>query len=92
MKGRFDFFNLQLHKNKSKLIIPKAIYNYFIHDIMPHDYLDKNRNILDYCIGSKSKGAWKQVARYVKKEYIMKRTFKKLTDTIFLNQELKLLK
>ena len=67
MKGRFDFFNLQLHKNKSKLIIPKAVYNYFIHDIIPHDYLDKNRNILDYCIGSKSKGEWKQVARYVKK-------------------------
>ena len=66
MKGRFDFFNLQLHKNKSKLIIPKAIYNYFIHDIMPHDYLDENKNILDYCIGGKSKGDWKQVARYIK--------------------------
>lgn len=66
MKGRFDFFNLQLHKNKSKLIIPKAIYNYFIHDIMPQEYLDENKNILDYCIGGKSKGDWKQVSRYVK--------------------------
>jgi hypothetical protein len=66
MKGRFDFFDLQLHKNKSKLIIPKAIYNYFIHDIMPQTYLDENRNILDYCIGGKSKGDWKQVARYIK--------------------------
>ena len=66
MKGRFDFHNLQLHKNKSKLIIKKAIFYYFIHDILPHDYLNQNKNILDYCIGGKSKGDWRQFARYVK--------------------------
>jgi hypothetical protein len=33
---------------------------------MPQAYLDENRNILDYCIGGKSKGDWKQVARYIK--------------------------
>jgi len=65
MKGRFDFFGLALHKNKSKLIIPKAIYHYFIHDKMPQDYLSENKNILDYCIGGKSKGDWKQVAKYI---------------------------
>ena len=65
MKGRFDFHNLALHKNKSKLIIPKAIYNYFVFDILPEDYLDKNKNILDYCIGGKSKGNWKQVAKFI---------------------------
>jgi len=63
LKGRFNFHELALHKNKSKLIIPKAIYNYFVKDILPEDYLQKNRNILDYCIGMKSKGAWKQVSR-----------------------------
>jgi hypothetical protein len=66
MKGRFDFFGLALHKNKSKLIIPKAIYHYFMHDKMPQDYLSENKNILDYCIGGKSKGDWKQVAKYIK--------------------------
>ena len=66
MKGRFDFHDLALHKNKSKLIIPKAIYNYFIHDILPEEYLNKNKNILDYCIGGKSKGNWKQVSRCIK--------------------------
>jgi len=65
LKGRFDFHELQLHKNKSKLVIPKAIYYYFVHNMLPEDYLDKNKNILDYCIGSKSKGDWKQVARYL---------------------------
>ena len=65
MKGRYDFYGLALHKNKSKLVIPKAVYNYFIHDILPEDYIESNKNILDYCIGAKSKGEWGQVARYV---------------------------
>lgn len=66
LKGRFDFHNLQLHKNKSKLVIPKAIYQYFVHDKLPEDYLEENKNILDYCIGGKSKGDWQQVARFMK--------------------------
>ena len=65
LKGRFNFHELALHKNKSKLIVPKAIYNYFVKDILPEDYLQQNRNILDYCIGMKSKGAWKQVGRSI---------------------------
>jgi hypothetical protein len=65
MKGRFDFHDLALHKNKSKLIIPKGIYYYFIHNVLPQDYLEQNKNILDYCIGSKSKGDWKQVSKAI---------------------------
>ena len=65
LKGRFDFHNLQLHKNKSKLVIPKAIYQYFVNDILPEQYLEENMNILDYCIGGKSKGDWKQIARSI---------------------------
>jgi hypothetical protein len=67
LKGRFNFHDLQLHKNKSKLVIPKAIYQYFVHNILPEEYINTNKNILDYCIGGKSKGRWKQVARYVDK-------------------------
>lgn len=66
IKGRFNFHELALHKNKSKLIIKKAIFHYFVHDILPKDYLDDNKNILDYCIGGKSKGNWKQVAKKIK--------------------------
>ncbi len=66
LKGRFDFHDLALHKNKSKLIIPKAIYYYFIHNILPQEYLEQNKNILDYCIGSKSRGEWKQVSKCIK--------------------------
>jgi len=57
-KGRFEFKNLALHKNKSFLIIPQAIYNYFVNDIPPEKYLMENRNIFDYCGGVKATGAW----------------------------------
>jgi hypothetical protein len=58
-KGRFEFNNLALHKNKSFLIIPKAIYNYFVNDIDPETFLNENQNIFDYCGGVKIKGDWK---------------------------------
>jgi hypothetical protein len=57
-KGFFEWEDLALHKNKSHLIIPKAIYHYFVHDIIPEDYLKQNRNIFDYCAGVKIKGNW----------------------------------
>jgi hypothetical protein len=66
LKGRFDFHNLQLHKNKSKLVIPKAIHQYFVHNVLPEEYLEQNKNILDYCIGFKSNGDWKCVSRSIK--------------------------
>jgi hypothetical protein len=61
-KGRFEWEDQEkkkvavLHKNKSFLVIPKAIYNYFIKGIDPADYLKSNRNIFDYCGRLKAKG------------------------------------
>lgn len=57
-KGRFEFTDLALHKNKSFLIIPMAVFNYFVKGIKPEDTMVLNRNILDYCAGVKSKGEW----------------------------------
>lgn len=57
-KGRFEFENLALHKNKSFLIVPKAVFNYFVNGISPEQYLTDNRNIFDYCAGVKIKGDW----------------------------------
>jgi hypothetical protein len=92
MKGRFDFYNLALHKNKSKLIIPKAIYNYFIHNIMPTEYLEQNKNILDYCIGGKSKGDWKQVARYIKEGEYMEEPLQKINRYYISKSGVKIIK
>lgn len=58
-KGRFEFHDLALHKNKSFAVIPKAIYNYFVKGIDPELTLTKNTDIFDYCAGKKIKGDWK---------------------------------
>jgi len=64
-KGRFEFEDLALHKNKSFAIIPQAIYNYFVNGIEPEDYLRNNKNIYDYCGGKKIRGDWKFYKEYI---------------------------
>jgi hypothetical protein len=58
-KGRFEYDNLALHKNKSFLIIPKALHAYFVEGIEPEQFMQENQNIFDYCGGVKIKGDWK---------------------------------
>ena len=57
-KGRFEFANLAMHKNKSFLVIPKAIHAYFVDGIKPEDYIKSNTEIFDFCGGVKIKGDW----------------------------------
>jgi hypothetical protein len=63
-KGAFEWEDLSkkkvatFHKNKSFLIIPKAIYAFFVHGTKPEDFLDKNTDIYDYCGAVKAKGGW----------------------------------
>ncbi len=64
-KGRFEFHDLALHKNKSFLVIPKAIFYYFVHGVDPEDYLRKETNIFDFCGGKKIKGDWKFIQEYI---------------------------
>lgn len=72
-KGRFEWEPqanktvATLHKNKSFLIIPKAIYNYFVHGVSPEQSLRENLNIYDYCAGLKAKGTWYFEERYADK-------------------------
>jgi len=92
MKGRYDFFNLALHKNKSKLVIPKGVFNYFIHDKLPQEYIESNKNILDYCIGAKSKGDWKQVARSVIKGVFNQKDLQKINRYYISKKGVKIIK
>jgi hypothetical protein len=63
-KGAFEWEDLDkkkvavFHKNKSFLVIPKAIHAYFTKGVKPEDFLAGNQNIFDYCAGIKSKGGW----------------------------------
>ncbi len=78
-KGRFEYKDLALHKNKSFLIIPKALHAYFVEGIAPEEFLKENRNIFDYCGGVKIKGDWKYVEKHIKNGVYAE---KKLQNTI----------
>ena len=76
-KGEFEFQNLALHKNKSFLVIRKAVYEYFVNGTLPETYLKTNTNIFDYCAGIKAKSGWKFVANslengMLKQDYLQK--------------------
>jgi hypothetical protein len=57
-KGRFEYKDLALHKNKSFLVIPQAIHAYFVDGVKPEKFLKENLNIFDFCGGVKIKGDW----------------------------------
>lgn len=70
-KGAFEWEDLDkkkvatFHKNKSFLIIPKAVYAWFVLGVKPEDFLDSNNNIFDYCGAVKAKAGWHFVDRQI---------------------------
>jgi hypothetical protein len=91
-KGRFEYDELPLHKNKSNLIVPKAWYQYFVNGIDPADYLKSNRDIFDYCAGAKIKGNWYFVERGVDKGEFFERKLQKLVRYFVSKKGTKLIK
>jgi hypothetical protein len=64
-KGRFEYKDLALHKNKSFLVIPKALHAYFVEGVKPEKFIKENLNIFDFCGGVKIKGDWKFIEHKV---------------------------
>ena len=91
-KGRFESNNLALHKNKSKLVIPKAIFEYFVNDVLPEDYLKTNKNILDYCIGSKTNSGWQVVADSLEEGHLKQENLQKINRYFISDKGVKLIK
>jgi hypothetical protein len=91
-KGRFEFYNLALHKNKSFLIIPKALHAYFVEGIDPEKYLSENQNIFDYCGGVKIKGDWKYVEKYIKNGLYLEKELQKTIRYYICNSGSKIVK
>ena len=91
-KGRFESSNLALHKNKSKLVIPKAIFEYFVNDVLPEDYLKTNKNILDYCIGSKTNSGWQVVADSLEEGHLKQENLQKINRYFISDKGVKLIK
>lgn len=97
-KGRFEWEDLQnykythLHKNKSHLIVSKAIFNYFVNDIPPEQYLQDNRNIFDYCAGVKIKGDWQFEQTCLKNQEVTKQVLQKTIRYYISNNGCKIIK
>jgi len=97
-KGAFEWEDLDkkkvavFHKNKSFLIIPKAISAYLLHDILPEDYLESNQNVFDYCAGVKAKGVWHFEERRIENGQLVSTKLQKIVRYFISNQGSKLVK
>jgi hypothetical protein len=97
-KGRFEWEDLEkkkvnmFHKNKSFLIIPKAIYAYFVDGVSPEDFLAANQNIFDYCGGVKAKGGWHFEERYMEEGMLHNKRLQKIVRYFVSNEGSKLVK
>lgn len=91
-KGRFVFEDLPYHKDKSCMVVPKAIYEYFVNGVSPREYLEKNHNILDYCIGAKLKYPWWFEELDLKEGNLLTKKHQKLLRYFVSNKGSKLVK
>lgn len=91
-KGRFEFKDRALHKNKSFTVVAKALYNYFVHNIKPEDYIKTNKNIFDYCGQVKAKGSWKFKALSVAKQKLHVEDVQKTLRYFVSNKGCKIIK
>jgi len=53
-KGRYEFKDIPLHKNKSHSIIAKAVFENFVNDIPIEETIKNHTNIFDFCAGVKA--------------------------------------
>ena len=97
-KGAFEWEDLAkkkvatFHKNKSFLIIPKAIYAFFVHGTKPEDFLEQNQEIQDYCGAVKAKGGWHLEERYIQDGEVVNKKLQKIVRYYIADQAGKLVK
>ena len=58
-KGKCEFENIALHKNKSFSIIPYTFYQYFANNKSIEDTILSHTNIFDFCAGVRAKSSEK---------------------------------
>jgi hypothetical protein len=74
------------------LVVPKAWYEYFVNGVDPKDYIKTNRNIFDYCIGSKIKGDWYFEERGVEHSTAYAKKLQKLVRYFVSKKGMKIIK
>jgi hypothetical protein len=97
-KGAFEWEDLDkkkvavFHKNKSFLIIPKAIYAYFVNGTKPETFLAQNTEITDYCAGVKAKSGWYFEEQYIDSGQLIVNRLQKIVRYYVSNTGSKLVK
>jgi hypothetical protein len=81
-KGKYEYKNIPLHKNKSHSIIPKAVHDYWVYNTLVETTIKNHNNIFDFCAGVKSKKSelkgnahyemWKVIKGQIVKEKLSK--------------------
>jgi hypothetical protein len=81
-KGKYEYKNIPLHKNKSHSIIPKAVHDYWVYNTPVETTIKNHTNIFNFCAGVKSKKSeqkgnahyqmWKVVKGEIVKEKLSK--------------------
>lgn len=97
-KGTFEWEPFEqykashIHKNKSCLIITKALYQYFVNGVDPKITVEKCKNIYDFCAGVKSRGEWKFWEIGVENCEYFERPLKKIVRYYISNRGSKIVK
>ena len=83
-KGRCEFEDIPLHKNKSFAIIPRAFYEYYKNNIEPVEFITNHKNIFDFCAGVKSKKSDKKGSNWYQLHWVENGEYKtkKLSKTV----------
>lgn len=83
-KGRYEYKNIPLHKNKSYAIIPYAIHQYFVQGIPVRETIQNHTNIFDFCAGIRAKQSDKKGKAYFELRSVANREVvrKKLSKTV----------
>ena len=67
-------------------------FEYFVNDVLPEDYLKTNKNILDYCIGSKTNSGWQVVADSLEEGHLKQENLQKINRYFISDKGVKLIK
>lgn len=83
-KGRCEFEDIPLHKNKSFAIIPRAFYEYHKNNTEPVEFITNHNNIYDFCAGVKSKRSDKRGGNWYQLHWVENGDYKtkKLSKTV----------
>jgi hypothetical protein len=63
-KGKYEYKDIPLHKNKSHSIIPTSVFHYWVHGIPIEETIKNHRNIFDFCGGVRARSSGERGASW----------------------------